>query len=231
MVGARFGWILSNDIATADFVHRVIAVPYVLLTFIALLQESIRVLKDDSHRDLDWSIFGRNGYGLFTLLTTLMFIVTGIVLWKSHHGNMKALAFTMYVHEKLTFIVLASLIWHIYQKSHVLMWPKQVIRANLMTQRWFNVTIWFIASAFFFSIAAVMISFGAPEPTEQQVMAFMSGMMQAMHQSLMGIAAMDSGDNRGIMELSGTLLANMPIIAIFFAALLVWRGTKTNEPK
>lgn len=231
MVGARFGWILSYDIAAADFVHRVIAVPYVILALIALIQEGIRVLKDDSQQDLGWSIFGRKGYGLFTLLTTVLFIVTGIILWKSHHGNLKALAFAMYVHEKLTFIVLASLIWHIYHKSHILMWPKQYIQANLMTHRWFKVIIWFITSASFFSVAAVIISFGGPEPSKQQVMAFMSGMIQAMHQSLMGIAAMEAGDSSGIMELSEMLVADMPIIAIFFAALLVWRGTKTNEPK
>lgn len=76
-----------------------------------------------------------------------------------------------------------------------------------------------------------MVSFGGPQPSKPQVMAFMAGMIEAMHQSLMGIAAMDTDASSGIMELSGILLADMPIIAIFFAALLVWRGTKTNEPK
>lgn len=229
MVSAKFGWILNYDIATADFVHRIIAVPYVVITFLALGQEIIRAFKNKSQRDLNWAIFGRKGYGLFTLLTTLMFIITGIVLWKSHHSNRAALAFAMFVHEKLTFIVLASLVWHIYQKSYALLWPKKPIPANLMTQKWVKTTIWFVSSAFFFAVAAVMISFGSPDPSKQQVMMFMSGMMQTMHQSLMGIAAMDSGSQNGVMELSILIFIDLLVIAFPLAAYLVWRSIKSNE--
>ncbi|SDD66974.1 Cytochrome b subunit of formate dehydrogenase [Sporomusa acidovorans] len=230
MVGARFAWVLNYDIATADFVHRVIAVPYVVLAFLALGQELARVLKDDSQRDLGWGIFGRQGYGLFTLLTTLLFIVTGIILWKSHHGNKAALAFAMFVHEKLTYIVLASLVWHMYQKAHALLWPKQQTSGNLMTQQWFKVVIWFIASAFFFAVAVSMIAFGGPDPSKQQVEAFMAGMMQAMKNSLMGIAAMDSSGQSGVVELSVPLFTDLLVIALVLAAYLVWRSAKSNEP-
>ncbi|SMC44114.1 Cytochrome b subunit of formate dehydrogenase [Sporomusa malonica] len=228
MIGARYGWLLNYDIATADFVHRVIAVPYILLAFLALGQELARVLKDDSQRDLGWGIFGRQEYGLFTLLTTLLFIVTGIILWKSHHGNKAALAFAMFVHEKLTYIVLASLVWHMYQKAHAFVWPKQQTSGNLMTQQWFKVAIWFIASAFFFAVAVIMISVGGPDPSKQQVEAFMAGMMQAMKNSLMGIAAMDSGGQGGVVEMSVPLFTNLLVIAFVLAAYLVWRNAKSN---
>ncbi|HWR43463.1 hypothetical protein [Sporomusa sp.] len=229
MVGARFGWLLNYDIATADFIHRVIAVPYVVLAFLALGQEFSRVLKDDSRLDLGWSIFGRQGYGLFTLLTTLLFIVTGIILWKSH-DNKAAIAFAMFVHEKLTYIVLASLVWHMYQKAHALLWSTEQLSGNLMTQRWFKVGIWFIASAFFFAVAVVMVSVGGPDPSKQQVEAFMAGMMQAMKNSLMGIAAMDSSGQGGVVELSVPLFTNLLVIALVLAAYLVWRSAKSNEP-
>lgn len=228
MVGARFGWVLNYDIATADFVHRVVAVPYVVLASIALGQELARVLKNDSQRDLGWAIFGRQEYGLFTLLTTLLFIVTGIILWKSHHDNKAALAFTMFVHEKLTYIVLASVVWHIYQKAHALLWTTEQNPDNLMTQRWFKVAMWFISSAFFFAVAVVMVSVGGPDPSKQQVEAFMAGMMQAMKNSLMGIAAMDSGGQGGVVEMSVPLFTNLLVIAFVLAAYLVWRSAKSN---
>lgn len=230
MVGARFGWVLSYDIATADLVHRVIALPYVILAFIAIGQELARILNDESQKDLVWGIFGRQGYGLFTMLTMLMFIVTGIILWKSHHSNMAALSFSMFVHEKLTYIVLASLVWHMYQKAHALSWPKQQVKNNLMTQQWFKVAIWFVTSSFFFAVVIIMVSLGGPDPSKQQVEAFMSGMMQAMMNSLMGIAAMDSGTENQAVALSVPLFTELLLFALIMAAYLVWRSAKSNEP-
>lgn len=227
MIGARFGWLLNYDIATADFIHRVIAVPYVVLTFLVLGQEFMRLLKGDSQEDLVYGLFGRQGYGLFTLLTTLLFIVTGIILWKSHHGNMAALSFAMFVHEKLTYIVLASLIWHMYGKAHAFLWIKEQT-ANLMTHSWLKIAIWFVASSFFFAVAAIMISLGGPDPGKVQVKAFMGGMMQAMMSSLMGIAAMDSGQDV-VLDMSQSLFATLPTIALTLAAYLVYRSAKSNE--
>ncbi|MDS1029274.1 cytochrome b/b6 domain-containing protein [Bacillota bacterium LX-D] len=123
MVGAKYGWILNYDISTADYIHRTVAAVYVLLTFIVIAYEVIRIIKNKQDR-LPWLVIGRSGYQLFTLITTLIFIITGVIIWICMDSNMKAAAFALYVHEKLTFIVLASVIWHIYVKCHDLVWTK-----------------------------------------------------------------------------------------------------------
>ena len=125
MVGPRYGWILTYDIAAADIVHRVLAAVFVLMTFIAVVFEITRAVKSDDKR-LAWFIIGHTGYQLFTFITTLIFIVTGAIIWVCMDSNMAATAFALYIHEKLTYIVLASLIWHIYMKAHALLWPKPV---------------------------------------------------------------------------------------------------------
>jgi len=57
-----------------------------------------------------------------------------------------------------------------------------------MRQPWFKAIIWFLSTAFFFLASAVIISAFGPGANEQQVMLFMSGMMDAMHNSLMGLS-------------------------------------------
>lgn len=123
MVGPRYGWILTYDIAAADFVHRVLSAVFVLLTFVSVVYEIIRAVRTDSKR-LAWFIIGYSGYQLFTLITTLAFIITGVIIWICMDSNMAATAFALYIHEKLTYIVIASLIWHIYMKAHALLFPK-----------------------------------------------------------------------------------------------------------
>ncbi len=124
MVGPRYGWIMNYDIASADFAHRVLAAVFVVLTFIAVGYEIIRVIKSDD-KYLAWQVIGRSGYQLFTFITTLIFIITGAIIWVCMDTNMAATSFALYLHEKLTYIVLASLIWHIYMKCHALLWPKK----------------------------------------------------------------------------------------------------------
>lgn len=127
MVGARYGWLLGYDIATADYVHRVLAAVYVLLTFIAIAHEVIRGIKSDERKQA-WFLIGKSGYQLFTFVTTLIFIITGAIIWVCMDSNMSAVAFALYVHEKLTYIVIGSLIWHIYMKTHALIWPKKPVQ-------------------------------------------------------------------------------------------------------
>lgn len=124
MVGAKYGWILNYDIASADYVHRVLAAVYVLLTFISIAIEVIRGIKSDEKK-LTWFIIGKSGYQLFTFITTLIFIITGAIIWICMDSNLAAVSFALYVHEKLTYIVVASVIWHIYVKCHALLWPKK----------------------------------------------------------------------------------------------------------
>lgn len=124
MVGAKYGWVLNYDIASADYVHRVLAAVYVLLTFISIAIEVVRGIKGDEKR-LAWFMIGKSGYQLFTFITTLIFIITGVIIWVCMDSNMAAVSFSLYIHEKLTYIVVASVIWHVYVKCHALVWPKR----------------------------------------------------------------------------------------------------------
>lgn len=124
MVGTRYGWILNYDIASADYIHRVFAAVFVLLMFISIGYEVIRCIKNDE-RKLAWFVIGKNGYKLFTFITTLIFIITGVIIWICMDTNMPAVSFALFIHEKLTYIVIASVIWHIYEKSHALILSKK----------------------------------------------------------------------------------------------------------
>ncbi|MFZ5986450.1 MAG: cytochrome b/b6 domain-containing protein [Bacillota bacterium] len=124
MVGAKYGWVLNYDIASADYVHRVLAAVYVLLTFISIAIEVVRGIKGDE-KSLAWFMIGKSGYQLFTFITTLIFIITGVIIWVCMDSNMAAVSFSLYIHEKLTYIVVASVIWHVYVKCHALVWPKR----------------------------------------------------------------------------------------------------------
>ena len=132
MIGAKYGWILNYNIAAADITHRVLAAVFVLLTFASILYEIVRALNNDEKK-LTWFIFGKSGYQLFTLITTLIFIITGVIIWVCMDSNMAAAAFALLVHEILTYIAIASVIWHIYKKSHALLWP--VKKANTAKRR------------------------------------------------------------------------------------------------
>ena len=124
MVGARYGWIMNYDITSADLIHRVFAAIFVLLTFISITYEVIRGLRNDESK-LAWFIIGKKGYQIFTFITTLIFIITGVIIWVCMDSNKQAAAFAMYIHEKLTYIVIVSVIWHIYEKSHALVISKK----------------------------------------------------------------------------------------------------------
>ena len=130
MVGAKYGWVLQYDIAKADYVHRVLSAVFVILTFISIVYEVSRAIKNDNKK-LTWFMIGKGGYQLFTLITTLIFIITGVIIWVCMDSNMAAVAFALYIHEKLTYLVLASVVWHIYKKCHALIWPVKKQDRNL----------------------------------------------------------------------------------------------------
>lgn len=232
MIGVRFGWVLEYNIALADYIHRIAAVIYIGLAFVAIGYEVQRVWRQESTSDSLYGIFGRKDYGLFTMLTTLLFILSGVILWKSHHDNMAAVAFAMFVHEQLTYIAVASVIWHVYRKAHALLWPKQTNDGNLMLQPWFKLIIWFITSAYFYCISAMLISIGGPQPTASQVERFMGGMMNAMKNSLMGLAGMEGGVMPGeTVSLSAILFVLLLSLAFVLGTYLIWKGRETHESR
>ena len=129
MVGPRYGWVLNYDLGAADISHRVLAAVFVILTFISIGYEVIRAIKNDTSRQA-WFVIGKSGYQLFTYITTLIFIISGAIIWICMDANMAATAFALYIHEKLTYIVILSVIWHVYVKCHALVWPKKVQTSN-----------------------------------------------------------------------------------------------------
>jgi len=124
MVGAKYGWILNWDIASADYIHRVAAMFFMILLTISIGQEAVKAVKNDKNK-LTWGIIGPKGYGLFNFITSVIFTITGVIIWVGHEYNMASVAFSLYIHEKLTYLVIIGVIWHIYVKAYALIWPEK----------------------------------------------------------------------------------------------------------
>ena len=124
MTGANYGWLLNFDIASADYVHRVTSAIFVILTLISIIYEVGRGIRNDGKK-LFWGIIGKKGYQLFIFITTLLFIITGALIWFCMEFDMTFISFPLLIHEYLSFVVLASIIWHMYMKCYILLWPKK----------------------------------------------------------------------------------------------------------
>ena len=130
MVGAKYGWILNFNYAMADYVHRLAAAIFVVITMVSIVYEVIKVIRRDD-RYLSWHVIGRSGYQLFTFITSLILIITGALIWICIEFNMAAIGFALWLHEYVSYLALASVIWHIYMKCHALIWPKKANTAKL----------------------------------------------------------------------------------------------------
>ncbi|MEW9122350.1 MAG: cytochrome b/b6 domain-containing protein [Thermotaleaceae bacterium] len=130
MTGADFGWLLNFNIASADYVHRVSAAIFIILTLISIINEVIRGIKNDEKK-LAWFIIGKKGYQLFIFITTLLLIITGAIIWFCMEFDMSFISFPLLIHEYLSYLVLASIIWHIFKKCHILLWPKKARDKNV----------------------------------------------------------------------------------------------------
>lgn len=58
----------------------------------------------------------------------------------------------------------------------------------MLQKPWVKFMIWFVSTSFFFMGSGIIISALGPKPTEGQIMQYISGMMDAMHSSLMGLS-------------------------------------------
>jgi len=84
----------------------------------------------------------------------------------------------------------------------------------MMQKPWFKMFIWLMASSFFFLASSAIISLFSPGPSEEQVMRFMAGMMNAMENSTMGLA-MSMENNSELRQLIGlSAIIVIPIIAM-----------------
>lgn len=84
----------------------------------------------------------------------------------------------------------------------------------MMQKPWFKMFMWIMASSFFFFASSAVISLFSPGPSEEQVMKFMAGMMNAMENSTMGLA-MSMENNSELKQLIGlSSIIIIPIIAM-----------------
>lgn len=119
MVSARHGWLFGYDLASADYIHRLFSAIFVVITSVAILYEIHQNIGPNDKRV--WFIFGKSGYQLFTFMLSLLFILSGALIWVCMEFSMVAVSFAMLVHEKIAYLALASVIWHLYKKTHALL--------------------------------------------------------------------------------------------------------------
>jgi TctA family transporter len=84
----------------------------------------------------------------------------------------------------------------------------------MVQKPWFKIFVWFMATFFFFLASVVIISMFRPGPSETDVMRFMSGMMAAMENSIMGIAMSVESNRTFSRILTFSYFMLTPIIAI-----------------
>jgi hypothetical protein len=83
----------------------------------------------------------------------------------------------------------------------------------MVQKPWFKVFIWFLATFFFYLASGVIISIFKPGPSESEVMSYMSGMMGAMENSIMGIM-MGIEESNSFRSILLWTLSTFPLIII-----------------
>jgi hypothetical protein len=100
----------------------------------------------------------------------------------------------------------------------------------MMQKTWFKLFIWFISSFMFFMASSIIISIYGPPATMQQKMAFMSGMMNAMQNSLMGLSMSISMDHK-LMKFISDISSFTVILNIISIAAGDYVRTATRRKK
>jgi Kef-type K+ transport system membrane component KefB len=92
----------------------------------------------------------------------------------------------------------------------------------MLQKPWVKIFIWFMAIFFFFLTSGVIISIFKPGPSEAEAMQFMTGMMSAMENSMMGVAMNleSNGSLNAIMGLSLVIAIPIMIVSIVVGILI-----------
>ncbi len=101
----------------------------------------------------------------------------------------------------------------------------------MMQKPWFKTFIWFITTSFFFFASAIIISYFSPEPSEQQIMKFMSGMMGAMHSSLMGLSMSLEHDTELKALINTAAAVTIPLVLLGFLFGLFMKLRRKKDVK
>lgn len=116
LMGAKLGWLTNYNVALSDYIHRTMAAVFVILLFIAIVVEILRISK--SEKPKQWLIVKKSGMGILNLIISILFLLSGVFLWLCMEFSHQNLAFALMVHDLLTFIWLPVMVWHIYEKAH-----------------------------------------------------------------------------------------------------------------
>lgn len=101
----------------------------------------------------------------------------------------------------------------------------------MLQKPWFKIFVWFLATFFFFLASATIISLLKPGPSESEVMNYMSGMMGAMENSIMGIMMGIEG-NKTLQTILTWTLGTLPaavILSIIAGLILRKRNSEAKH--
>ena len=99
----------------------------------------------------------------------------------------------------------------------------------MLQKPWFKIFIWFLASFFFFLASATIISLLKPGPTENDVMNYMSGMMGAMENSIMGVM-MNIESSRTLQIILAFIITTFPFsVLLSIIAGLILRKRNSED--
>lgn len=116
LMGAKFGWLTNYNVALSDYIHRTLGAAFVILSIAAIGMEAYRI--SISSKPMPWLFIKKSWMGIFTLISVLLFTISGIFLWICVGFSHATLTFALMVHDLLTFIWVPTVIWHIYEKAH-----------------------------------------------------------------------------------------------------------------
>lgn len=94
----------------------------------------------------------------------------------------------------------------------------------MFREPWFRFLAWFSAATYFFLFFMVLACLLAPPPNSEVIHLWMSGMMSAMHGSLMGIAMHGGGELNGFLVSSIKSIPLLLGLTLVFGILWRWWG-------
>lgn len=121
LAGAKYGWLLDYQLAWADYAHRGAAALFTVTTVVAIGYYIKGFLSKGMSFKSPWLPVGPSGYQLFTLVTTLLLIVSGLLIWNCNQSSKAGIALSLYIHDVVAVLATLSVIWHVYKKTHVLL--------------------------------------------------------------------------------------------------------------
>ena len=99
----------------------------------------------------------------------------------------------------------------------------------MLQKPWFKIFVWFLSTIFFFLASATIISIFKPGPSEIEVMNYMSGMMKAMENSVMGIM-MGIEENKTLQAILTWSIATFPLgVILSIIAGLILRKRSSED--